>query len=277
MDKADSPFKEPKQKKFKPEAIEPTPELSEQKPEESELAPEEKESTPETDPSIELKPESKDQSGDDLSKRSSYAASSSSLTESSKSNTTKNTGFSKADSYFIDELLNVKMESMKLFASKPHANTLFEPFWTAPDDLLNKVFECLRASLRTKMFPHKGVCEAVKSSHVQAVLNAINTHYLNKLKIKKHDLFLDAESPVTWMKFDGRMDYAVFKTTIAATKSAKKMKKAKKEYFYVVECKAGDPLDGLKQCLMYLKRLKEIGGSNKVSFEFSFFGFIQID
>ena len=136
------------------------------------------------------------------------------------------------------------------------ADKLFgKGFKMAPDLVLNEAYACLRESLRTKQYPLKGVSESIRSFHFGQLLDKINLHFLNEYDIERKDLEIVSEWPVDWMGYQGQIDFAVFRT--GQELDVDEWKMVDKKYFYVVEMKAGDPLDGLKQAMMYLSRLKQ--------------------
>lgn len=201
----------------------------------------------------------------DLCARSSGSA-------SIRSAATRKTTFSRANTKDVELMLNIErgeITRMKTKLKQPTAKELIgqELFKEAANELLNEVFRRLRISLNTKPFPNDGISEAIRSFHFGNILEPINIHFLEQFDIEKEELEFVPEWPIDWQGYSGRMDYAVFRTGQKALE-VKQWKQVNKRYFFVVEMKADNALDGLKQAIMYLKKLQEKDNGNlKVSLQ----------
>ena len=149
---------------------------------------------------------------------------------------------------------------------------------STPSKLIDKCFDSVLESCETirvfwedvkpetvdevkKYLEHEKAKKAAMSSVIGSLLKCIISFVKRSLKLTLEELELEPESAAQYLRFRGRMDFALFHTIeedVLPDGSKKKF------YYLVVECKANDPLDGLKQALLYLARLKKLDPSGGV-------------
>ena len=178
--------------------------------------------------------------------------------QSSGSESKLNTALSKAGNDDVENVLSLKrgfINSMVDQVKKLNANDLLKNYTEAPNDLVYRAFKLLRGSFQSKRYSEKGVSEAIRSFHIGRVLDDINLWFLQKFNVDQDQLEMAPEWPVARKPYKGKIDYAIFRTGKKIQKVSD-WKRATKKYFYVVEMKAEDPLDGLRQGMIYLDKLK---------------------
>lgn len=153
-----------------------------------------------------------------------------------------NTSFSNAHSDEVNARLGINLDKLES-ESAATIEKMVPNLRRAPDLLLNRVYVALCNALTTRVYPALRVNEQTKSSYVNALLEAINLYFIEEQKVAARDLEIVLENPAKVEDWKGRMDYAI----------VRRIKERKKAYYFVVECKADDPLGYLKQSVLYLK------------------------
>lgn len=124
----------------------------------------------------------------------------------------------------------------------------------APDELLSNVYEALRDTLLTRAWPALTVNEQTKSSYVNALLQATNLYFIREQNVTSDNLQIVLENPAKVFDWKGWMDYAV----------VRQIQERRQAYYFVVECKAGEPLLAMKQCVLYLRDLMNVNPKAQV-------------
>lgn len=155
---------------------------------------------------------------------------------------------SKAKRSEVNEKLGIELSTLESSMNHCTLKQMLPDIQDAPDALLNRVYNALCDTLTTHVFPELDINEKTKSSYVDSLLEAVNLFFIEEQKILASDLQTVEENPVKVFDWKGRIDYSI----------VRRVKNQRRAYYFVVECKAGSPVIGLKQCVLYLKDIQKL-------------------
>ena len=182
------------------------------------------------------------------------------VSESTVSSDSSHLSFSEVYIDEVERIMGINFESLKRDLELKIENLL--ELQDVPDLLLDKAYNKVRNSIRTLGYPSDVVNKQTKSTIVSSLLQEINLYFLDKFNIKKDQLLIEQEVPIIWFKYRGKISFAITRST--------DMFDGDRSYYFVVECSKSDPLDGLKQCIMYLHRVQRLNPNKNVRSELFF-------
>lgn len=124
-----------------------------------------------------------------------------------------------------------------------------------PKSLLEEVYSEIVKSFSRSDYPSELIKENAKSPTIYSLLLKLGDHFAEKFNLIEDELIIKPEPSLVLNNVSGRMDYSIYRAST----------ELRNHYLLQIEVKKEGPRHGLKQIMLYLRRMEELNPGLPVS------------